>query len=77
MLLRTHSGYNCFDTHREHSKMMKPVKDSLDFGIVVRDIKASLDFYKTIMSLEFAGINPASIGAMLWLRFGATDFKVI
>jgi catechol 2,3-dioxygenase-like lactoylglutathione lyase family enzyme len=57
--------------------MMKPAKDSLDLGIVVSDIKTSLNFYQNILGLEFVGITPVWFGTMHRLRFGTSDFKLI
>ena len=39
-------------------KMMKPAKNSLDLGIIVSDIKASLNFYQNLLGLEFVGTMP-------------------
>jgi lactoylglutathione lyase len=57
--------------------LMKPAKDSLDLGIVVSDIKASLNFYQNLLGLEFVGTVPLAFGTMHRLRFGTSDFKVI
>ncbi len=57
--------------------MMKPAKDCLDLGMVVGDIKASLNFYQNILGLEFVGITPVWFGTMHRLRFGNSDFKLI
>jgi catechol 2,3-dioxygenase-like lactoylglutathione lyase family enzyme len=57
--------------------MMKPAKDSLDIGVVVSDIKTSLNFYRDILGLEFVGSNPVWFGTMHRLRFGTSDFKLI
>ncbi len=57
--------------------MMKPAKDSLDLGIIVSDIQASLKFYKDLLGLEFAGTTPLWFGTMHRLRFGSSDFKLI
>ena len=57
--------------------MMKPAKDSLDLGIIVSDIKASLNFYKDMLGLEFVGTTPVWFGTMHRLRFGTSDFKLI
>src|SRR5512141_1384735 len=57
--------------------MMKPAKDSLDLGIIVSDIKASLNFYQHTLGLEFVGITPVWFGTMHRLRFGTSDFKLI
>ena len=54
-----------------------PAKDSLDLGIVVSDIKASLNFYQDILGLEFVGITPVWFGTMHRLRYGTSDFKLI
>lgn len=57
--------------------MMKPAKDSLDLGIVVGDIEASLTFYRDILGLEFVGTMPLWFGTMHRLRCGTSDFKLI
>ena len=57
--------------------MMEPAKDSLDLGILVSDIKASLNFYRDILGLEFVGEMPLWFGTMYRLRFGSSDFKLI
>jgi catechol 2,3-dioxygenase-like lactoylglutathione lyase family enzyme len=56
---------------------MKAAKDSLDLGILVSDIKASLNFYQNILGLEFVGITPVWFGTMHRLRFGTSDFKLV
>lgn len=57
--------------------MMKPAKDSLDLGIVVSDIKASLNFYQDILGLTFVGKFPMMVGTMYRMRFGSSEFKLI
>ncbi len=57
--------------------MMKPAKDSLDLGVVVSDIQASLRFYRDILGLQFVGTVPLWFGTMHRLRFGTSDFKLI
>ena len=57
--------------------MMKLAKDSLDLGIVVSDIEASLNFYSGTLGLTFAGVTPLWFGTMHRLRFGTSDFKLI
>lgn len=57
--------------------MMKPAKNSLDLGIIVSDIEASLNFYQHILGLEFVGTVPLWFGTMHRLRFGTSDFKLI
>jgi lactoylglutathione lyase len=57
--------------------MMKPAKDSLDLGVIVSDIKASLHFYQNILGLEYVESVPLWFGNMLRLRFGTSDFKLI
>ena len=56
---------------------MKPAKDSLDIGVIVSDIKASLNFYQNTLGLEFVGSVPLWFGTMYRLRFGTSDFKLI
>jgi len=57
--------------------MMKPAKDSLDLGILVSDIEASLNFYQNLLGLEFVGKTPLWFGTMHRLRFGTSDLKLI
>ncbi len=57
--------------------MMKPAKNSLDLGVIARDIKASLHFYQKLLGLEFVGTTPLWFGTMHRLRFGESDFKLI
>ena len=57
--------------------MMKLAKDSLDLGVFVSDIKASLDFYQNTLGLEFVGTSQLPLGTMHRLRFGTSDFKLI
>lgn len=57
--------------------MMKPAKDSLDIGVIVSDIKASLNFYQNILGLTFVGTVPLWFGTMHRLRFGTSDFKLV
>lgn len=57
--------------------MMKPAKNSLDLGVIARDIKASLNFYQNLLGLEFVGTTPLWFGTMHRLRFGESDFKLI
>lgn len=56
--------------------MMKPAKDSLDLGILVSDIKASLEFYRDILGLDYVGEIPVWFGTMHRLRFGSSAFKI-
>jgi len=62
---------------KEHTKMMEIAKDSLDLGIVVGDIKASLTFYVDILGLKFVEKMPVWVGTMHRLRLGNSDFKLI
>ncbi len=57
--------------------MMKPAKNSLDSGVIVSDIKASLNFYQNILGLTFVGTVPLWFGTMHRLRFGTSDFKLV
>jgi len=56
---------------------MEPAKDSLDLGILVSDIKSSLNFYQNILGLIFIEERPLWFGTMYRLRFGSSDFKLI
>jgi len=57
--------------------MIKPAKASLDVGVFVRDIKASLNFYQNLLGLEFIEETSLFLGTMHRLRFGTSDFKLI
>jgi catechol 2,3-dioxygenase-like lactoylglutathione lyase family enzyme len=57
--------------------MMEPAKDSLDLGILVSDITASLKFYRDTLGLKFIEEIPVWFGKMHRLRFGNSDFKLI
>ena len=57
--------------------MMKPAKNSLDIGVIVSDIKASLNFYQNVLGLTFIGTTPLWFGTMHRLRFGTSDFKLV
>lgn len=57
--------------------MMEPAKDSLDLGILVSDIKSSLNFYQNMLGLKFIEELPLWFGTMHRLRFGSSDFKLI
>lgn len=57
--------------------MMEIAKDSLDLGILVGDIKASLTFYVDILGLRFVEKLPVWVGTMYRLRFGNSDLKLI
>ncbi|MCF8043434.1 MAG: VOC family protein [Desulfarculaceae bacterium] len=57
--------------------MLKPAKDSLDMGVVVSDIEASLAFYRDTLGLTYVGTNDVGFGTLHRLRFGTSDFKLI
>ena len=56
---------------------MEPAKDSLDLGILVSDIKSSLNLYQNILGLKWIEERPLWFGTMHRLRFGSSDFKLI
>jgi catechol 2,3-dioxygenase-like lactoylglutathione lyase family enzyme len=62
---------------KEKAEMMESAKDSLDLGILVSDIKASLNFYQNILGLKLVEERPIWFGTMYRLRFGSSDFKLI
>ncbi|MBU4567059.1 MAG: VOC family protein [Desulfarculus sp.] len=57
--------------------MLKPAKDSLDLGVVVSDIEASLAFYRDTLGLSYVGSNAVGFGTLHRLRYGTSDFKLI
>lgn len=52
-------------------------KDSIDIGIVVRDIDAALKFYRDTLGLEYAAEMPAGGGRMHRLMCGTTVVKLV
>lgn len=52
-------------------------KDSLDVGLIVSDMDASLRFYQNLLGLEYAMTLPVPFGTMHVLRFGSSAFKLI
>lgn len=56
---------------------MERGKDSIDLGIIVSDIEASLNFYRTILGLEFIESIPVPFGTLHRLRFGSSDVKLV
>lgn len=57
--------------------MLKPAKDSLDLGVVVSDLEASLAFYRDTLGLTYVGSNAVGFGTLHRLRYGTSDFKLI
>ena len=57
--------------------MMELAKDSLDLGILVSDVNASLKFYQDLLGLKFIEKIPVWFGTMYRLRFGNSEFKLI
>ena len=53
-------------------------KDSIDLGIVVRDLDASLHFYRDVLGFEDVGAGPIPGGAhMHQLRCGTSVIKLV
>ena len=57
--------------------MMKPAKNAVDIGVLVSDIKKSLEFYRDLLGLQFIGERPVWYGVIHRLRFGHSDFKLV
>jgi catechol 2,3-dioxygenase-like lactoylglutathione lyase family enzyme len=57
--------------------MMQAAKDSIDLGMIVGDIQASLHFYHDLLGLPKIEERQASTGIMHRLRFGGSDVKLI
>ena len=57
--------------------MMEPAKDCIDVAVIVRDNKASINFYENILGLKFVEEIPATIGTLYRFRFGNSDIKLI
>ena len=56
---------------------MKPAKNALDIGVVVRDIKASLAFYEGLLGLTKIQELPLWFGTMHRLQFADSFVKLI
>lgn len=56
---------------------MIPAKDSLDLGILVSDIEASLRFYRDFLGLAYEGVMDVGYGQLYRLRFGTCEVKLI
>ena len=52
-------------------------KDSIDLGMIVSDIQASMNFYRTILGLDFIESIPVPFGTLHRLRFGTSDVKLV
>ena len=52
-------------------------KDSIDLGMIVGDITASMNFYSTILGLQFIESIPVPFGTLHRLRFGTSDVKLV
>jgi lactoylglutathione lyase len=61
------------------STTMHRAKEALDVGVVVRNVEASLKFYRDVLGLEFVQRLPTATGTgtMCRLRFGESDFKLV
>ena len=57
--------------------MMQPAKESVDLGLIVGDIQASLQFYQTLLGLKKIEELQVPFGTMHRLRFGTSDVKLI
>lgn len=56
---------------------MKPGKNCVDIGIVVKDIGKSLAFYQDLLGLEKIGETPLWFGTMHRMGFGDSFVKII
>lgn len=57
--------------------LLKPAKDSIDIGLVVGDIRASLNFYENLLGLKKAGEMPLPFGMLHRLQYGTSDVKLV
>lgn len=57
--------------------MVKPSKDAVDVGLLVKDLFANLHFYRDLLGLALIETVPVRLGTMCRLRFGTSDFKPI
>ncbi|MFP6681659.1 MAG: VOC family protein [Gammaproteobacteria bacterium] len=56
---------------------MKPGKNCIDIGMVVKDIDKSLAFYRDLLGLEKIGEMPLWFGTMHRMGFGDSFVKII
>jgi glyoxylase I family protein len=56
---------------------MKPAKNCVDIGIVVKDIDKSLEFYEGLLGLKKIGELPLWFGTMHRLAYGDSFVKLI
>jgi len=56
---------------------MKPAKNALDLGILVKDIQKSLAFYLDVLGLQKIGELPIPFGHMHRLAFGDSFVKLV
>ena len=56
---------------------MKPAKNALDIGVLVKDIQASLAFYEGVLGLKKVQEMPVPFGTMHRLQFGDSFVKLI
>jgi catechol 2,3-dioxygenase-like lactoylglutathione lyase family enzyme len=67
------------DAHhwRAEDTFVQVTKDSIDLGIVVSDEKASVNFYRDALGLEWEGELPLPGGRMYRLKAGTTIIKLV
>ncbi len=56
---------------------LTPAKDSVDIGLVVSDIRQSLNFYQGLLGLEKIEELQTGFGTLHRLRYGTSDVKLI
>ena len=56
---------------------LTPAKDSIDIGILVRDIEKSLDFYEGLFALTRIEAVQTPFGMIYRLRYGTSDVKLL
>ena len=56
---------------------MKPAKNCIDIGIVVKDIQKSLKFYQDLLGLKKIGEMPLWFGTMHRMGYGDSFVKLI
>ncbi len=61
----------------ERRAMVKPSKDGVDVGLLVKDFSTNFHFYIDVSGLTLIETVPVRLGAMHPLRFGNRDFKPI
>lgn len=57
--------------------MIIPGKDSLDVGLMVKDLQGCVKFYQNVLGLSYMETVDLWFGKMVRLKYGESEFKII